>query len=68
MGNKMKEEFAAVCSCGITSYSISFEVDTENQKVPRKIIIRCSRCGRIRFMMEENGEDLWYMYDRMPFK
>ena len=64
----MKEEFAAVCSCGITTYTISFEVDPENKDTGRKLIIRCSRCGRIRFMLEERDEDTWFMYDRMPFQ
>ncbi len=61
------EEYSVTCGCGITHYTISMELDPEDSKIPRKITVRCNRCGRIRYLMEDRGEDLWYIYDRSPF-
>jgi len=62
-----REEYTVTCTCGITQYSISLEVDPGDEAAPRRLVVRCSRCGRMRYMMEEHEGDLWQVYERMPF-
>jgi|GEM_PF-3138275 hypothetical protein len=62
-----REEYTVTCTCGITQYSISLEVDPGDEAAPRRLVVRCSRCGRMSYMMEEHEGDLWQVYERMPF-
>ncbi len=56
----------AGCTCGLPSYVVVYEIDEEDTSAPRRIIIRCRNCGRVRFLLQEKEEDLWYLHDRLP--
>jgi uncharacterized Zn finger protein len=62
----VRQEYMAGCTCGLTSYIIVYEIDEEDPSAPQRIIIRCRNCGRVRFLLQEKEEDLWFLHDRLP--
>jgi hypothetical protein len=65
-GRMVRQEYMAGCTCGLTSYLVVYEIDEEDPSAPRRIIIRCRNCGRVRFLLQEKEEELWYLHDRLP--
>jgi hypothetical protein len=62
----MRQEYMASCTCGLTSYIVFYEIDEDDPASPRRIIVRCRNCGRVRFFLQEKEDDLWFMNDRLP--
>jgi len=42
-------------------------VDPGDEAAPMSLVVRCSRCGRMRYMMEEHEAVIWQVYERIPF-
>ena len=64
----MEEEYAVVCVCGLTTYRLHVVADPEEKGHAKKIVARCTQCGRIRFVFQQEDGDHWFLYDRVPFQ